>query len=176
VRREVTRGLWVAALASASACGPRVQGDAASRTLPWIVGAWHHIESGATTEEQWVAAPDGSLLGTGRVLVRGTIIGFSETLHIGDGPGGLTLTTWVGGQEPVHFVADSVTADTATFRNVRHDFPQVITYRRTAEGTLQAKATGKNPDGSPREESWTLNAGAPPQAPPSPEESQGPTP
>ncbi len=162
MRREVTR-LASALIAASCATSPEVAPTAAEQ-LPWLVGAWNTVESDTTTEERWVAAPDGSLLGTGRVVVRGAIIGFSETLHIGRSSGGLTLTTWVGGQDPVMFQADGITADTATFRNDTHDFPTAITYHRTSEGELEAKATGKNPDGSPREEMWTLQAGTAPKA------------
>jgi hypothetical protein len=46
------------------------------------------------------------------------------------------------GQKETTFVASSVTADSVTFENPQHDFPQKVIYRLQPEGRLVARIEG----------------------------------
>ena len=52
-------------------------------------------------------------------------------------------------QEETTFVATNVAADTATFENPEHDFPQRIVYRALPEGRLVVRIEGAS-DGAQR--------------------------
>lgn len=126
----------------------------AGQQLGWLQGGWRDVQDDTTTIEQWSLQPDGSLLGSGRVLV-GELIGFAETLAIVSTPKGLVYTAWPAGQSPVQFSQGRVAEYTVTFENPTHDFPRTITYTRTDATHLEVKAVGVT-EGKPREESWTL--------------------
>lgn len=126
----------------------------AEQQLKWLEGGWRDVADETTTIEQWSVQPDGSLLGSGRVLV-GELIGFAETLAIVSTPKGLVYTAWPAGQNPVRFSQGRIAEYSVTFENPSHDFPRTITYTRVDATHLEVEAIGVT-QGEPREESWKL--------------------
>ena len=121
--------------------------------LAWLIGRWQFADNPAITEERWVRAPDGDLIGSSRVLVEG-MLGFSETLNITRQGDQLVYLAWPSGQDPVVFQRASGGATSVVFENPAHDFPSRISYTLNGD-KLEAKASGNKPSG-PAEESWTL--------------------
>lgn len=122
--------------------------------VSFLQGKWQNTEDEVVTEERWEALPDGSLLGSSRVLVKG-MLGFAETLAVVPGDDGLVYVAWPAGQDPVRFPKVDGGPSFVVFRNEAHDFPQQLRYERT-DDALEATATGKGDDGQPRTESWKL--------------------
>ncbi len=118
------------------------------------MGRWEERQGETVTEEWWVVAPDGSLLGSGRVKV-GKMIGFAETLAITDDDHGRVYVAWPAGTEPVLYRQTAHGAARVVFANPEHDFPSEITYVATSEDSLEVSATGIS-QGEERTESWTL--------------------
>lgn len=160
MRSSLARGALLVGATLLSACAAPVRPAAA---VPWLVGDWSRTDADGArtvrTEERWAALSDGTLLGSGRVVVDG-LLGFAETLAVTGSGDALVYTAWIGGQAPVDFPATSLLPGEVTFTNPAHDFPQAIRYRLTPSGELEATASGPGPDG-PREESWTLSRPTP---------------
>ena len=49
-----------------------------------------------------------------------------------------------GRTTPTYFVLTSITADSATFENPSHDFPQVVRYSRKPDGSLETMISLSN--------------------------------
>lgn len=131
--------------------------------LSFILGQWRMLDGPATVEERWVRAPDGTLLGSGRVTVQG-MLGFSETLSVVRQGDTLIYTAWPAGQDPVPFHRVTNAPNDVTFENPSHDFPQRIRYQRKDDTTLVATAEGQDEKG-PKVETWTLTRVLPGAAP-----------
>jgi hypothetical protein len=142
------RSLMVAAtLALAPAAGA---GDAAGplAALAWMVGGWASEQDGTASEEHWVAARGGTMLGLHRDVKGGRTVGF-EFLRIEAQPEGLVYLASPSGRPATPFRAVEVGADRVVFENKAHDFPQRILYWRSPgalhariEGVMDGKASG----------------------------------
>ena len=121
---------------------------ATTADLKFLTGCWSLEVKGRRVEEHWLAPAGGSLMGVSRTVVNGKTTEF-EFLQIRDLPEGLTYIAKPSNQPEARFVASSKTADEIVFENPKHDFPQRIRYRVTAdslharvEGTLNGKERG----------------------------------
>jgi hypothetical protein len=105
--------------------------------VAWIGGVWTGTAGQATVEERWTPPAGGSMIGVGRTL-RNTVMAGFEFLCFTERGGTLVYSAMPNGRSPAtHFTLSSITADTATFENPSHDFPQVIRYARRADGSLE---------------------------------------
>jgi len=119
--------------------------------LGWMSGRWHTESEGAWTEEAWLPPRGGMMLGLSRTG-RGARNGEFEFLRLEAGEDGVPVY-WAspGGGAPVGFRLVEAAAQSATFENRAHDYPQRIAYRRdgiTLTATISA-ADGSNAN------SWT---------------------
>ena len=109
-------------------------------TLPqvgWISGVWIGTTGSVTVEERWTPASGGAMLATARTL-RGTAMTNFEFLCIAERGGGLVYTAMPNARTPAtDFTLTTITADSATFENPKHDFPKLIRYTRRADGSLE---------------------------------------
>lgn len=65
-----------------------------------------------------------------------------EYLRIVERDGGLVYIAQPGGRPPTDFVLTRMSGRHATFENPAHDFPKVIEYTLTPDGTLEARVGG----------------------------------
>lgn len=135
-----------------ASCSPAT--PSASDGLLWLQGTWQQRQEQVVTEERWALQSDGSLLGSGRVLISDRM-GFAETLSIIRGPGGLIYTAWPAGQEPVQFRQRSRETQSITFANDTQTFPKAVTYELTDPVSITVTAEGQGDQG-PRTDTWTL--------------------
>lgn len=152
-------------------------GDAISRTdldrLAFMAGSWRSSAENASSEEHWLPAKGGVMLGLHRT-VRGEKA-FFEYLRIERGEDGvLAYVASPMGRPGTAFRLVEVGDRRAVFSAERTDFPQKITYRLDGEGFLHAVVEGED-DGKPRVEEWrwerTTEAAItapPPEGPPPP--------
>jgi hypothetical protein len=133
----------VAIALAALLAGPAAPPDpgAALARLSWMVGGWGAERDGEWSEEHWIAARGGTMLGVHRDVRGGRSTGF-EFLRIEARPDGLVYLASPGGRPATEFRAVDVTGERVTFENPEHDFPQRILYWRTRDG-LHARIEGR---------------------------------
>ncbi len=83
------------------------------------------------------------MLGVGRVVRGGKTLEYEYLrLHV-DAQGRIVYTATPSRQEQTAFIASHVGADTATFENPAHDFPQKISYTKTGPAALSVRIEGQ---------------------------------
>jgi hypothetical protein len=134
---------------------PPVEGTPARiAQAEWIGATWiGSAANGVTVEERWTPAGSGTMLGIGRTA-RGQQMGSFEFLCITERAGSLVYFAMPNGRTPATpFVLTSVTAAELTFENPTHDFPKLVRYARTPDGSLQTTISAGP---GTRETSYTL--------------------
>jgi hypothetical protein len=97
-----------------------------------------------------MAPAAGVMLGMSRTIARGKVVAH-EFIQIREGPGGaLYFIAMPSGQKEAAFQIVSLSATEAVFENPQHDFPQKISYRLQADGSLLAAIEGSGRDGQTR--------------------------
>jgi hypothetical protein len=133
-------------MVSAGASGAQTTATVADATF--IAGCWSFDRNGRMVEEHWLAPAGGSLLGVSRTVAGGKTVEF-EFLQIREISDGLAYIAKPSGQAETTFKMTSKSANSLTFENPTHDFPQRISYRREGdtltarvEGTMNGKSRG----------------------------------
>lgn len=111
-----------------------------------LLGAWTDSTGNARTRsyEEWKAAGDSMLLGFGYVL-KGRDTVFFEDLKLEEAEGQLIYAARIDSQNNgdwVPFTALPGGPDSLVFENPGHDWPQCITYMRTATGGWEVVVSG----------------------------------
>lgn len=117
------------------AAQPATSGPAATITqLAWLGATW--ISSGnVTTEERWTPPASGGMIAVARTL-RGESLASFEFLCIAERNGTLAYLAMPDGRSPATvFTLTSITPTSATFENPAHDFPKMIRYSLSSDGT-----------------------------------------
>ena len=114
---------------------------AAIADLGWLAGDWGGTLGRATIEERWTPAAGGAMLAVSRTIKDDRLAAF-EFLRIVERDGGLVYIAQPNGRPPTEFVLTGLTADSATFENPAHDFPQMVRYTRRPDGSLEARISG----------------------------------
>lgn len=105
--------------------------DAAS--LDWLAGDWIETRDGRVSEEVWLAPRGGRLIGMGRSGKAGER-GMFEYMRIEPGLDGRPVfIAQPNGAAPSAFQAVEQSADSISFANPLHDYPQRIRYWREGE-------------------------------------------
>lgn len=108
--------------------------------LGWMQGCWR-TDGDTPTEEHWSSPEGGLLVGWSRTLRDGRAVAV-EHLRVQAGPDGRpTLVALPSGQDAAAFPAVALTDREVVFENLDHDFPNRITYTRTAD-RLRAQVEG----------------------------------
>ena len=114
----------------------------------FLAGCWEEKRAELSwTEECWTSGRGGLMMGSGR-NGKGDAVSHWEWMRIERGSdGALTFYASPKGAKPVTFKATAADANSITFVNPGHDFPQRVRYERTTTG-LEAEislADGKKP-------------------------------
>ena len=121
-----------------------------SASLPgWLAGAWTREARGAVSEELWHAPRGGMMLASTRTASENQVYEF-EFLRIVQREGTLVFIAQPNGDPPTEFALTAQGADSVRFENPAHDFPQVIVYRSTGAGRMEAVVSGRDPKGPRR--------------------------
>ena len=108
----------------------------------WLAGTWSGAAGNTTTEERWTPPSGGSMMAISRTLRTGNMNAF-EFLCIVERAGGLVYQAMPNGRQPAtDFVLTKIEENSFTFENPAHDFPKMIRYALTADGTLEATVGG----------------------------------
>ena len=112
--------------------------EAAAAPMPmpaFLAGCWEERRAeDAWTEECWTSARGGLMIGSGRDG-KGDAIRHWEWMRIERGAdGSVTFYGSPKGAAPVEFRASASGANSVTFTNETHDYPQRVSYTLTADG------------------------------------------
>ena len=134
---------------------------AAAAPMPsFLTGCWEQRGSdGKWTEECWTAPRGGLMIGSGRAGRDDKVRNWEWMRIERSADGTLTFFGSPNGAPAVGFKATVADADSVTFANPAHDYPQRVRYVRTAEGvTAEVSAT----DGS-KLSRWTYRRSGSPK-------------
>ena len=110
--------------------------------VEWLAGNWVRANGANVSEERWLPGGGGSMLAVARSLRDGIMSSF-EFLCIVERNGGLVYTAMPNGRQPAtDFTLTKMDANSLTFENPAHDFPKMIRYTLSADGTLEAVVGG----------------------------------
>lgn len=110
--------------------------------VAWIGAMWAGTTNGLTTEERWTPPASGSMIAVSRTL-RGTSLAAFELICIAERAGRLVYFAMPSARAPAtQFVATDVTATSVTFENPAHDYPKLIRYAQTPDGSLETTIAG----------------------------------
>lgn len=113
------------------------------KDLAWLAGHWRQEAGGTLTEELWMPARGGVMLGLNR-SVRGERKAAFEFLRLETDGQGVVYLASPGGAPPTAFRLTAADASHAVFENPEHDFPKRIEYRLDGD-TLSASISGDKP-------------------------------
>jgi uncharacterized protein DUF6265 len=110
--------------------------------IEWLGGVWIGTTGTSAFEERWTPPGGGSMLAVARTLRNGVMNAF-EFLCIVERNGGLVYSAMPNGRQPAtDFTLTKIEASSLTFENPAHDFPKMIRYTLSADGTLEAVISG----------------------------------
>jgi hypothetical protein len=151
--------MWALLLAGAAIVGLASGGTTAEERrqptragiadIAWLAGSWVSEGKPIVFEERWTTPAGGAMLAVSRTIKGERMIAF-EYLRIVERDGGLVYIAQPNGRPPTEFVLTALAARSATFENRAHDFPKVIRYALTPDGTLEARVS----DGGERSETF----------------------
>lgn len=108
----------------------------------WIGTTWVGQVKTTTTEERWTAPSGGAMLAVARTMRDGVMSSF-EFLCIVERGGTLVYYAMPNGRSPATaFTLSAITEDSVTFENPAHDYPKVVRYSKTADGSLETYISG----------------------------------
>jgi hypothetical protein len=115
------------------------------KAAEWIIGNWENKSSEGVLNENWKKVNDSTFSATSYFIKEKDTLHF-ETIVLAQKGETLTYITTVKGQnenKPVTFLSISETENKFTFENSKHDYPQKITYTKSANNTLTTEISGK---------------------------------
>jgi len=120
-------------------------GSTPAAPLAWLAGCWEMRNARRTVQELWLPPASGMLQGMGRTLRRtaaGDSVAEFEFLRIVARGDDWVYLAQPGGRPATEFTAHAASDTGITFTNLRHDFPQRITYARRGADSLIARIEG----------------------------------
>jgi hypothetical protein len=128
--------------ADVPATSPAPQVQATIAPLEWLGGTWTGTTGTTTFEERWTPPAGGSMLAMSRTLRGGAMPAF-EFLCIVERNGGLVYQAMPNARQPAtDFTLTKIERNSLTFENPSHDFPKMIRYTLSPDGTLEAAVSG----------------------------------
>lgn len=110
--------------------------------LTWLSGCWALENSEAGSIESWLAPAGGTLLGVSRTVKGGKTVAF-EFMQIRTlDNGSLAFIAKPSNQGEATFTLLRFAQHEVAFENKAHDFPQRVSYRLVAPGSLMARIEG----------------------------------
>lgn len=109
--------------------------------LNWLAGTWQFAKDGRVVTEVWMAPEAKTMLGMSRTVAAGTTREY-EFLIVREEVDRIVYVAKPSDQAEATFVLRSMSDVEAVFENPSHDFPQRISYRLNADGTLLAAIEG----------------------------------
>lgn len=115
--------------------------DPTIKNAEWLVGTWENKTSQGSIYETWKKVSEKELLGKSYML-KGKDTVLFETVTMKQEKDNLYYIPVVNDQnggKPVSFALKSISDEEMVFENLKHDFPQVISYKKTSPTSLIAE-------------------------------------
>lgn len=111
----------------------------------WLIGTWQNNSAKGSSTEIWRKMNDSTYVGESYFVIESDTVSYEEfkLAQIGDR---LSYTPTVRDQnnnKPVKFDLTSMTDKQLVFENLKHDFPQKISYTRINGDSLVAQISGE---------------------------------
>jgi dipeptidyl aminopeptidase/acylaminoacyl peptidase len=133
---------WLDADTPGESPGRSTAVKAAISDVAWLAGEWVGTRGPSSIGERWTEPAGGAMLALSRTVTGDRLAAF-EFLRIVERDGTLVYVAQPDGRPPTEFVLTGLSRLSATFENPDHDYPQVIRYTRQADGTLEARISGR---------------------------------
>jgi uncharacterized protein YbjT (DUF2867 family) len=130
--------------------------------LAWLAGHWTRAHNGATSEELWLPADAGLMLGISRSVSNQGRREF-EWLRIEERADGVYYVAAPNGRSATEFKLTTLGEATAVFHNPAHDFPNKLSYTR--RGSVLSVTIEGTSGGKPASMSWQWTLQQPLRAP-----------
>ena len=132
--------------------GPSVPQDELDG-VAWLVGEWHRETRRGLSIERWSRLPDGGFVGESVVIPAGggEEVQVEALLLVRMGADIFYIARPRQNEYPTGFQLVAQTDTKIVFENPTHDFPQRITYLRTASDAFTATIAGPGDDGESQE-------------------------
>ena len=121
--------------------------------LNWMAGHWRLEDQGKVSEEWWVPAAGGLMLGLHRDTTSGKRA-FFEYLRIEHRGDAVVYLASPLGRDATEFTLSDCGSDWAVFENAAHDWPKVIRYQLEGNTLIAVAEGGKGEP--PRATTWRL--------------------
>lgn len=113
--------------------------------VQWLLGTWENITKRGTIYETWTKVSDEKFIGKSYTIKEKDTIVF-ETITLLKQSDSLYYIPVVKNQNqglPIRFLAKVITENQLVFENLKHDFPQIISYTKINSDSLVAEISGK---------------------------------
>lgn len=117
-----------------------------SAKADFLVGNWESKTEFGTLTESWIKASDSTFTGKSYFITLTNDTLHSESITLKDINENLVYEATVKGQNEDKAVAFALTnskENSLTFENLKHDYPQKITYTKKSSTNLTAEISGK---------------------------------
>jgi hypothetical protein len=105
-----------------------------SSGLPgWMTGAWSETKGESWTEEYWTPPRGGLMIGAGRNGKGKALLGWEATRIEIDQMGKIVFVALPNGGPATSFALENSDAQSISFTNPAHDYPQRVRYWRDGE-------------------------------------------
>ena len=132
-------GLWAVPLSG----GPTLTPPAPSlENVRWLAGCLEMRSGDRVVEEQRMGLRAGSMLGMARTSTSRGLMEYELTL-IQEKAGKIVFEAYPSGQPPAAFTATTANADSVVFEAPKHDYPQIVGYRRAGPDSVMAWIDGR---------------------------------
>ena len=131
-------GIWGAALPNGAVHAPP---ELSVENLRWLAGCLEMRSGDRVVEEHRMDLRAGSMLGMGRTTTSRGLMEYELTL-IQQSAGTIVFEAHPRGQPAVAFSATSANADSVVFEAPKHDYPQIVGYRRSGRDSVLAWIDG----------------------------------
>jgi uncharacterized protein DUF6265 len=126
------------------------------KDLEFMAGCWRGAsEGGAVIDEYYTPPSDNMMLGLSRYTKGGRVTSYEFSTISAQGDSDLVLTPRPEGETPADFHLTKLQPGMAVWSNPKHDFPQVISYRRLGKDSLAARIEGPGAGGTQSSE-WKM--------------------
>ena len=152
----------LSALLAALVAGPALPSPTAGPGRPsladldFMAGCWRGASDGGAVIDEYYTPPSANLmLGVSRYSKAGRVTSYEFTTIAAVGDSDLILTPRPAGQVPADFNLSRLEPGAVVWSNPRHDFPQVIGYRKLRSDSLAVRIEGPGPNGT-RSSEWRM--------------------
>ncbi|PIF62114.1 hypothetical protein CLV00_1730 [Flavobacterium sp. 11] len=127
------------------------------KAASWLLGNWENKSADGTLTENWEKLNDSTFQAQSYYIKEKDTVHF-ESIILQQKGENLTYTATVKGQnndKPVVFKLTTATDKQVSFENLKHDYPQKISYNQITPDSLVAKISGIQ-QGKPSSEQFSM--------------------